>query len=84
MKLEILDNELDAVQSTKYLSVQIDEKLNWKECIKTICSEISIAIGFLKHGKSFLPEKTLRSMYAGIVELHFRYCCSVWGCFDLA
>ena len=24
--------------------------------------------------------KTLQTLYTGIVELHFRYCCSVWGC----
>ena len=83
MKLKIRNDELDIVQKTKYLGVQIDNKLDWKEHIKTVSSKVSRAIGLLKHAKSFLPENTLRTMYTGIVEPHFRYCCSVWGCCGL-
>ena len=82
MKLKIPNDELDVVQKTKYLGVQIDNKLYWKEHIKTVSSKVSRAIGFLKEAKSFLPEKTLR-MYTGIVEPYFRYCCSIWGCCGL-
>ena len=42
--------------------------------------QIDNSIQSLKHAKSFLPEETLRTLYTGIVEPHFRYCCSVWGC----
>ena len=83
LKLKIRNDELDIVQKTKYLWVQIDKKLDWKEHIKTVSSKVSRAIGFLKHAKSFLPEKTLITMYTGIVEPHFRYCCSLWGCCGL-
>ena len=37
-------------------------------------------IGFLRHAKSFLPLAGLKTLYTGVVEPHFRYCCSVWGC----
>ena len=37
-------------------------------------------IGFLRDAKSFLPKASLKTLYTGIVEPHFRYCCSVWGC----
>ena len=80
LKLNIRDNELEVVQKTKYLGLQIDNSLDWKEHVKTVSSKVSRAIGYLKHAKSFLPEETLRTMYTGIVEPHFRYCCSVWGC----
>ena len=62
------------------MGVQIDNSLDWKEHIKSVSSKISRAIGFLKHAKSFLPLETLKILYTGIVEPHFRYCCSVWGC----
>ena len=65
LKLKIRIDELDVVQKTKYLGVQIDNKLDWKEHIKMVSSKVSRAIGFLKHAKSFLPEKTLRTMYTG-------------------
>ena len=37
-------------------------------------------LDFQKHAKSFLPKETLQTLYKRIVEPHFRYRCSVWGC----
>ena len=67
-------------QQTKYLGVQIDCSLDWKEHINAAATKVSRAIGFLRHAKSFLPKASLKTLYNGIVEPHFRYCCSVWGC----
>ena len=75
------DNELEVVQKTKYLGVQIDYSLDWKEQIKAVSTKVSGVIGFLRHAKFFLPMASLKTLYTGIVEHHFRYCCSVW---DLA
>ena len=80
LELNIRGNELDIVQKTKYLGVQIDCSLDWKEQIKAVSAKVSRAIGFLKHAKEFLPRATLENLYTGIVEPHFRYCCSIWGC----
>ena len=80
LDLKIRDNDLEVVKKTKYLGVQIDCSLNWKEQIKAVSSKVSRAVGFLRHAKSFLPKETLQALYTGIVEPHFRYCCSVWGC----
>ena len=68
------------VQKVKYLGVQVDNSLHWREQIKVISSKVSKAVGLLKHAKIFLPESSLRSLYFTIVEPHFRYCCFVWGC----
>ena len=78
--LKIRDNELEVVQKTKYLGVQIDCSLDWKERIKAVSTKVSRAIGFLRHAKSFPPMASLKTLYTDIVEPHFRYCCSVWGC----
>ena len=78
-KLQIRESELEVVQKTRYHAVQIYNSLDWKKHVKTVSSKVSRAIGYLKHTKSSLPEETLRTMYTGIVEPHFRYCCSVWG-----
>ena len=80
LSLKIKDHELEVVDTTKYLGLQIDNSLDWKHHISVLSSKISRAIGFLKHAKSILPLETLLKLYAGIVEPHFRYCCSVWGC----
>ena len=77
------NNELEVVKTTKHLGLQIDQSLDWKEQIKAVSTKVSRAVGFLKHAKSFLSKETLQTLYTGIVEPHFRYCCSVWGCAGL-
>ena len=72
----------DVVQKMKYLGVQVDNSLDWKEQVKVISSEVSKALVLLKYAKKFLLESPLRSLYLSIVEPHFHYCCSVWGCSD--
>ena len=81
--LKIRENEVEVVKKTKYLGVQIDSSLDWKEQIKAVSNKVSRAVGFLRHAKSFLPKETLQTLYKGIVEPHLRYCCSVWGCAGL-
>ena len=67
------DSVTDLVNNVTYSGVQLDQH------IKVLCSKVSRAIGFLKHATKFGPKETLIQMYRGIVEQHFRYCCSVWG-----
>ena len=69
LKLKIRDSELEVVQKTKYLVVQIDSTLDVKEHVKTVLSRVSRAISLLKHAKSFLPEGTLNTG----TQVH-RYC----------
>ena len=67
------------VPTPKYLGVPLDKHLVWDEHTKALRSKISRSLGFLKYAKKLLPKYTLSEMYRGIVEPHFRYCCSVWG-----
>ena len=55
LELNIRNNELDIVKNTKYLGVQIDSSLDWKEQIKATSAKVSRAVGFLKHAKKYLP-----------------------------
>ena len=80
LNLEVRGRELDVVKKTKYFGVQVDNSLDWKEHLKAVSSKVSRAIGFLKHARNILPMASLKTLYSGIVEPHFRYCCSVWGC----
>ena len=79
LSLNIQEERIDNVLNAKYLGIQVDSNLNWKVHIKALSTKISRAIGFLKHSKTFLTRDTLKTLYTGIVEPHFRYCCSVWG-----
>ena len=62
LKLNIRDNELEVVNKTKYLGLQIDCSLDWKEQIKAVFAKVSRAVGFLKHAKSFLPKEALQTL----------------------
>ena len=70
LDLKIRDNELAVVKTTKYLGVQTDCSMDWKEQIKAVSSKVSRAVGVLKHAKSFLPKETLQTLCKGIVEPH--------------
>ena len=73
------DSPVELVDSIKYLGVQVDQYLVWDEQIKSVQAKVSRSLGFLKYAKKFLPKTVLCKLYRGIVEPHFRYCCSVWG-----
>ena len=79
MQLNIDGDELALVQSIRYLEVYIDSFLDRKEHIKSVSNNVTRALGILKYAKSFLPLETLKTLYLGVVEPHFRCCCSVWG-----
>ena len=79
-KFFIGGSQVENVDRAKYLGVIIDKNLNWEEHISNVRTKVSRAIGFLKYSRKFLPQNTLSKMYSGIVEPHFRFCCSVWGC----
>ena len=73
------DSQIEIVEKTKYLGIQLDKHLFWDEHTRFLRAKVSRAIGFLKYAKTILPQETLSQIYRGIVEPHFRYCCSVWG-----
>ena len=68
------------ITDTKYLRVQIDDKLQWDRHIEQVKAKALRALSLIKHAKKFLPSGVLHKMYRGIVEPHSSYCCSVWGC----
>ena len=46
------------MQKVKYLGVQVDNRIDWKEQIKAISSKVSKTLGLLKRTKKFLPESS--------------------------
>ena len=78
INLHINEENLDMIGSNKYLGVQIDSELKWREHITFTIGKISRAMGMLRYGKKYLPLDMVKNMYTSIVEPHFRNCCSVW------
>ena len=76
LDLNIRDNKPEIMQKTKYLGVQIDNSLNWKEHIKTVPIKVTRAMGFFKTCQEVpydtkIRQETLTTLYTGIVEQHF-------------
>ena len=65
------EEHIEAIWNSKYLGVQIDENLTWKNQIKSATEKASRAIGFLKYAKHFLPESIVKNLYTSNVEPHF-------------
>ena len=75
LELKIRDSELEVVQKTRYLGLQIGCFFYWKEKIKAASTKVSRAMGFLRYANSFLPMASLKTLDNGIFEPHFRYYC---------
>ena len=76
---EISGKPIEQKASVKYLGIQIDSQLKWKDHIEVVSSKGTRAIRMIKYSKKFIPKYTLKILYQGLVELHFRFCCLVWG-----
>ena len=76
---KISGEAIEQKTSVKCLGVILDNQMKWKDHINLISSKVSRAIGIIKCAKNVLPFNLLKMPYLGLVEPHFRYCCSVWG-----
>ena len=77
LEIKVKGENLMAAEKVKYLGVQIDQNLEWKEHIKCVSSKIARAIGFPKYTKNFIPRNCLKKLDRSIEEPYFCYCCSV-------
>ena len=63
----------------KYLGINIDENLNWKQHISDIAIKLNKANGILSKLRYFIYRETLKSIYHAIFELHLYYSSLVWA-----
>ena len=75
----ISGEEISIIEHTKYLGVQVDQYMNWENHINHVIKKISRALRMIRLAKNFLPLTTLQTLYKGIVEPYFRFCCPFWG-----
>ena len=60
----INEDNLDMIGSNKYLGIQIDLELKWREHITFAAGNISRAMGMVKYAKKYLPlERTKKHVY---------------------
>ncbi len=59
--------------------ITIDETINWKSHINSICKTCSRNIGVLNKVKQFLPKKTLYQLYISMIQPYMTYGILLWG-----
>ena len=67
------------VENTKFLSVQIDNNLSWKEHCQKVNVSTSRTLGILRKLKYVLPPKALLSIYNTFILPHLEYGILAWG-----
>ena len=73
LKMKLNGKKLYEIDSFKYLGIQIDKKLTWKQQINHVALMLNKASAMLSKLRHVLNIKTLRSVYYAIFESHL--CC---------
>ena len=79
LKLKLNGKRFYPTNSVKYLGINIDENLNWKQQISNIAIKLNRANGILSKLRHFIDRKTLKSIYHAIFEPHLYYSSLVWA-----
>ena len=79
INLYINNVPIGRVYVTKFLGVQIDSQLNWKNHIEYTCKKLSKCIGILLKARKKLQKSSLISLYYSFAFPYFIYCNHVWG-----
>ena len=78
-QIRICNTAIDRAYVTKFLGVQIDSKLSWKDHIQHTCKKVSKTIPIIAKARKKLPINCLIKLYYSIVYPYFIYCNQVWG-----
>src|SRR6218665_2944796 len=75
-----IDNQcISRVSSTKFLGVNIDEHLTWNEHINAISKKISKNIGVISRVRHLIPQDVLVRLYYTLLYPYFSYCNITWA-----
>ena len=77
--IQIGDSRLSYSSCTKYLGMQIDDKINFSQHIKSVCKTVRSRTGLLKRLSSSIPKKVLRNLYSAIIYPYITRDIETWG-----
>ena len=80
LQIKINNTLVEEKDSTKYLGVFIDTKLNWKTQIQHIKTKLARGIGMIYRIRYFVDEACLLKMYYSFVQSHVNYNLINWSC----
>ena len=77
--IRVRDANINRLEYTNFLGVQIDEKLNWKAHINYINKKLAKSTGILLKARKYLPSYCLKTLYHTFAYPYLTYCIHVWG-----
>ena len=72
--------KLPFVKSSKYLGVEIANKLSWSDHIDGLCKKLSSKLYVLRRLKRFLPMDDINCVYYGLFQTIIDYCICLGLC----
>ena len=78
-QIKIRDQVIEKVKVSKFLGLQIDDKLNWKQHISHVQTKLSKTIAIMCKMRHYLNENTLRTIYCSLYLPYLNYCSEIWG-----
>ena len=79
VKVNIENYEIPMVEHTKFLGVDIDNKLEWTMHTRLLAQKLKANKYLLSRTKNILPSNCLRSIYYSHVHSHLQYGLLIWG-----
>jgi hypothetical protein len=79
INININNENIERVYSTKFLGVLIDSKLTWKEHIRMVKGKLLKCVGILYKCAKIIDTDTSRTLYCSLFLPHINYCCEIWG-----
>jgi len=75
-----IDNvNIKQVDTTKFLGIHIDSKLQWHEHIKHVKKKMSSGLYALNSSKHILQQSHMKTLYYSLVHPYLNYGCLLWG-----
>ena len=72
-------HEIEQTNDYKYLGIIMDDKMDWKQQIKKLCSKLSTVCGVLSKVRHYLDRKSLMIIYNSLFDSRLRYGILGWG-----
>jgi len=79
LDLKIEHTQIECVEQFNFLGLTIQKHLNWTQHINNTATKISRVVGILKNLKTYLPQRTLLTVYHSLLSSHLNYQLLSWG-----
>ena len=79
-EIDVNLKKIGRVTKTKYLGLNIDENLSWKDQYRKVKAKVKSGLSALRKLKDILPQSKLAAVYRALIESHLRYGNIIWGC----